>query len=243
MIIIGDRMKKYFGITTYLVVGLLIGIITVLILNGVNFSYGRILLYFLGISTLLFINAIIVDKEKGYRDNINNYMFLYIATFILLTMFVNRDTITFFSLDYLDSYAENINMMPMKTVVDILMSNSSNYFKVYSIVGNLVVLMPLTLLLVLKDEKYKRYFLQFKILFLTVLSIELLQVFLSVGSFDIDDFILNIGGAMLLLVVLNTVDIVPFVKKFFYNRFKTRKRLNYVIYGVVLTLIIISFFL
>ncbi len=236
-------MKKYFGITTYIIVGILVGIITILILNDVSFSYGRILLYFSGIAVLLFVNSMIVDKEEGYKSNINNYMFLYLVMFVLLTMFVNRETITFFRLEYLDDYLKNINLMPMKTVVDTLMSNSSNYYKVYSILGNLVALMPLTLLLVVKDEKYKSYFLQFKILFLTVLSIELLQVFLSVGSLDIDDFILNIGGAMFLLVIINSINIIPWIKKFFYNKFKLRKKLNYIIYVIVVSLLIVSFWL
>ena len=59
--------------------------------------------------------------------------------------------------------------------------------------------MPLSFLLMLKDKKFYKLKNQFIYLGVTTFIIEILQLITSTGRFDIDDFILNIGGGLLLL--------------------------------------------
>jgi len=69
-----------------------------------------------------------------------------------------------------------------------------------NILGNLVAFMPLGLIVpIVFKRKETYYFFHIVVLwaFIISLSIEIAQLVMSVGSFDVDDLILNTFGAMI----------------------------------------------
>lgn len=105
---------------------------------------------------------------------------------------------------YWDYIERNVQMIPFRSIqelsrviVDDTFSVNARVLSAINIIGNIFIMMPLGLLLPNVSERMKRplYFLFFTIG--CVLCIELLQLFGTVGTFDIDDIILNIVGALI----------------------------------------------
>lgn len=112
---------------------------------------------------------------------------------------------------------------------------------VRNIIGNLCLFIPLSFLLILKDNKYKNILRQTLILLPSILMTELLQMITSVGVFDIDDIILNYLGVLLFIIIMNIVNIDKICKLFnsdFHLKSKTKRVLD-----VVIILILIIFML
>lgn len=96
------------------------------------------------------------------------------------------------------------NLVPFSTISEYII-NFNNYnlnIILRFFIINLILYMPLGILLNLKGIKQNNK-LNLLILLLTPVIIEFLQVFLSVGVFDIDSIILNIIGSISLYVVIN----------------------------------------
>ena len=71
-------------------------------------------------------------------------------------------------------------------------------YVVLNLVGNLCVFMPLSVLLPALFRCMRRWYCLLPIVMLSVVAVECLQFWLMVGSCDVDDVILNVGGAMIL---------------------------------------------
>ncbi|MET1247946.1 VanZ family protein [Sporolactobacillus sp. STCC-11] len=93
-----------------------------------------------------------------------------------------------------------INVIPFRTLVTQFSSFPTATYAIHQIVGNIIVLAPLSFfLLYFNRVKMRRAFL---VIFLYSLSIEILQflsdvLFFQVRAMDIDDVILNTSGAAL----------------------------------------------
>ena len=74
---------------------------------------------------------------------------------------------------------------------------------------------------------------QLKKLSLTVLIIEVLQFVFNCGVFDIDDFILNIGGSLLLYFLLTKTKLINIIKRLFYTDFKLPNKVKYILLGII----------
>lgn len=74
----------------------------------------------------------------------------------------------------------------------------SIHYTFLNLLGNLCAFMPLSVLLPACLRCMRRWYCFLLTVFLFVVSIEGMQFWLMVGSCDIDDVILNVGGAMLL---------------------------------------------
>jgi glycopeptide antibiotics resistance protein len=66
-----------------------------------------------------------------------------------------------------------------------------------NILGNIIAFAPFGFLLPLLNEKYRRFFYVTFISILFSLSIELVQMLMKVGIFDVDDILLNSLGGIL----------------------------------------------
>ncbi|WP_235848303.1 VanZ family protein [Litchfieldia alkalitelluris] len=99
------------------------------------------------------------------------------------------------------------NLIPFSTI--------NNYFSYYShyplsiwlinIIGNIAVFVPFGLLIPLWKKRFLK-FRSFILLFLIGITIlELLQLYFRVGSFDVDDIILNSLGASIGILILKVI--------------------------------------
>lgn len=88
------------------------------------------------------------------------------------------------------------NFVPFKTILPYLLGNKGWIIAGLNLLGNIALLVPLGLILpfIYVNMTWKRSLI---IAFLAGLTIEVMQVVLQVGIFDIDDVILNGLGVMI----------------------------------------------
>lgn len=151
------------------------------------------------------------------------YVFIVID-FTLISDSFGRNISNVFMLNsdnFYEYISQKINLIPFKTIRLFINAYHSGVLETYivfeNILGNIFVFMPFALFL---PVVFKRINSAFKFLFfisVAVIIIEFLQVLFLTGSADIDDFILNVSGAMAAYGILS----VKQVKRF----------TNYVIFG------------
>ena len=98
--------------------------------------------------------------------------------------------------DYFDSLAHNINLIPFRTISEYLFfpqDNSKHAF--INLAGNIITFIPLGFFLPYFWEKFNFLTKHLLCSLLIILFIELFQLFTLLGSFDIDDLLLNIIGS------------------------------------------------
>ncbi len=204
-------MKKI-NIFKYII--LIISIITYIYLckhqYTFNMTYLKCIIYVLLICLFNYICGIIVNDYNTYKKNIDIYIILYFILLFSLTFVIGRTNIKFYDWFYQGQ------CIPFKTI-----SMQLKYGSIISILknifGNITILIPLSFLLLIKDDKYNNLFRQTLIILPTIIFIELFQTITHTGVFDIDDILLNYIGTIVFALILTKLNIVPKIKKIFYT--------------------------
>ena len=90
---------------------------------------------------------------------------------------------------------QRANFVPLKTIIQYLMSDLSRGIIINNLVGNLVLFIPYGMLIGILIDKF--VWKAMVVGLLTSLGFELIQLTFVLGSFDIDDIILNTIGALI----------------------------------------------
>ena len=94
-----------------------------------------------------------------------------------------------------------VNLIPFRTVyeyIDKIINNRINLdTAITNLIGNIIVFLPMGAFLPCLFHKMRSFKQTVLTVFFIVLGIELLEIILAMGAFDIDDFIFNLGGAMI----------------------------------------------
>lgn len=105
-----------------------------------------------------------------------------------------------------------VNLIPFKTVYEyvskIIHDQINLDTAIGNLVGNLVVFLPMGAFLPFMFQKMRSFKRTVFTVFFMVLGIEIIEVAFAMGAFDIDDFIFNLGGAMIGYALF----CIPFVK-------------------------------
>lgn len=195
-----------------------------------NVTFISSIVYLSLLSIYVFISGISINDKKEYKRNINIYIMIYILCLISILFLVGRPPIRISNSWYISE------LIPFKTIISQLKYGSINEI-VRNIIGNLCLFIPLSFLLILKDNKYKNILKQTLILLPSILMTELLQMITSVGVFDIDDIILNYFGVLLFIIIMNIVNIDKIRKLFnsdFHLKSKTKRVLDVVIIFILI---------
>ncbi len=203
-----------------------------ILFHNVTFIYSIVYLSLLSI--YVFISGISINDKKEYKRNINIYIMIYILCLISILFLVGRPPIRISNSWYISE------LIPFKTIISQLKYGSINEI-VRNIIGNLCLFIPLSFLLILKDNKYKNILRQTLIVLPSIFMTELLQMITSVGVFDIDDIILNYLGVLLFIIIMNIVNIDK-IRKLFNSDFHLKSKTKRVL-DVVIILILIIFML
>lgn len=112
----------------------------------------------------------------------------------------------------LEEYLEyNVNLDLFETIQLFIRGYQSGVVSLETllrnIIGNMVVFMPMAYFLPYLFEKQRKFYVFFVTIFLMVLSVEILQVILRIGSGDIDDLFLNVLGSLLMYFILKWLPI------------------------------------
>jgi len=119
--------------------------------------------------------------------------------------------------------SQKINLIPFATVklfINAYKDANLGTFVVFeNILGNLFVFMPFAFFVPSIFKKINHWFKFLLIISIGVLIIEALQIVFLTGSADIDDFILNVGGAMVAYGIFNATKIKRGIDKFLYGEY------------------------
>ncbi len=206
----------------------LISYLYMIIFHNVTFVYS--IVYLSLISIYIFISGISINDKREYKRNINIYMILYILCLISILFLVGRPPIRISTSWYIPEPT------PFKTIISQLKYGSINEI-IRNIIGNLCLFIPLSFLLILKDNKYKNILRQTVIILPSILMTETLQMITNVGVFDIDDIILNYLGVLLFVIIMNIVNVDKIYKQFntdFHLKSKTKKVLDIIIIFILI---------
>lgn len=151
---------------------------------------------------------------------------LYIVMLLNLTLFdqyFGRRSLMLYVEDNmpLKQYFElNFNIIPFATINNFFIALKNNnltssYF-FYNIFGNIIAFMPMAFFIPRLFKKIDKWYKFLIITSVFIVFIEIMQIILMTGSFDIDDYILNILGAFFLYMILNNKIIKKYLDKFLY---------------------------
>lgn len=200
-----------------------------------SFSYSMALAFILLLSSLVFLKGMINNKKKSYKINIIIYIILYFILLISLTLLINRPSITFLN----NISTQTINLIPLKTIITFIKTPMNLNIKLTNILGNLLAFIPLSFLLILKDEKFYSIKKQSIYVGITIILIEIIQLVTATGRLDIDDFILNMLGIIIFMIIVKKTKIMEKIKKIFYSDFHMIKSIKYGLWILMVILIII----
>ncbi len=114
--------------------------------------------------------------------------------------------------EIIEYFSEKTNIIPFATVklfVNAYKKGSlETYIVIENILGNFFVFMPFAFFVPNIFKRVNSILKFFKVISVCVLAIEILQILFLTGSADIDDFILNVGGAMVAYALIN----IPIIK-------------------------------
>ena len=179
--------------------------------------------------TCLYFAGLFLSKykknNKPMKINLWIFFVLYVMLFITLTLFdgfYGRRGFTsiYWTKDLFRNYMQNsMNLIPFKTIIGYMRftNNTSIRIIITNIVGNIIACMPFAFFLPLLFKRQNNLKLFTLTMILIVLIIELLQFITLSGSFDIDDLILNVLGAIILYMILKIKRIDKLIKKIFLN--------------------------
>lgn len=158
-------------------------------------------------------------NNRPMKINLRIFLALYLLLFATLTLFDplwgRNGGFVIWNRELFEMYVQNsLNLVPFKTVLQYFYRGTVNQF-VVNIIGNLVCLMPLGILLPLNFEKQQKTGIFLMTCALIVSAVEILQFATLSGSCDIDDLILNVGGAFLIYLFTKNKKAFGFLKQIF----------------------------
>ncbi|WP_228275868.1 VanZ family protein [Gracilibacillus oryzae] len=99
---------------------------------------------------------------------------------------------------YIDNFLANSNLVPFRNTIRYI--TESDHFSILfifnNIVGNILVFLPLGLLLPLLFPRHRKFILLLLTVTCFTILVEITQITLQIGQFDVDDLILNVIGGM-----------------------------------------------
>lgn len=166
------------------------------------------------------------EPQKIMRTTFWFFFGLYLMLLVTLVCFdsyfgrVGFDLLSKWNSQALATYfKESFNITPFKTILNFVLapfngSNISARAIITNIFGNLAAFSPFAFFLPLLFKRLKKFsnFLMAMIAIVTV--VELLQFALLTGCCDIDDLILNVGGAAILFGILKIKKVKALVDRF-----------------------------
>lgn len=168
-----------------------------------------------------------LPDDRAYRLMKATFAFIfaiYLLLLVTLVLFdsyfgrVGLDRVAIWSREAFGAYlADSLNLIPFKTIVlfvsGLFTASLSVDTVITNLLGNLAAFAPFAFFLPLlfrKIRSIKRFLLA---MICIVLAVELAQLILLTGSCDIDDLILNVGGACVFYGILHIKVIRQIISK------------------------------
>ncbi len=195
-------------------------------------SYLKVIILVLLVCLMLYIYGLIENKNKVYKNNLNIYIVLYFMILISVTFYIGRTKLKFYNWWYSGQYE------PFQMIISELKYGTFEEIS-RNVIGNAIMLIPLSFLLMLKDKKYNNVLRQLLIVLPITGAIEVLQAFTHTGAFDIDDIILNYFGTLIFTFLITRFHLIDKIRKLFYQDFKLKDNLKNTMFYISISLVVI----
>ncbi len=132
------------------------------------------------------------------RKVLVSFVFLVYIAFLIAILFLGGRHA---SSDSFNSYIQsNVNLIPFDTISvyynGFIHHKSYSFIALTNLIANLIIFLPMGLFLPLLFNQKNLFRFSF-IMIIMLIGVELLQLILKIGIFDIDDIILNFAGAFI----------------------------------------------
>lgn len=156
--------------------------------TGEKRIFMRLMWIFFAIYGYLILNFTLLDKGMGRADRLQYDRAYYMRWFV--------------------------NFRPLQSIYQVYIKGFIRgyvpaYYLILNLLGNVCAFMPLSFFLPALFPLQKRWYVFLPTVTLSVCAVEALQFAFMVGSCDVDDLLLNVGGAMILYFVLR----IPKIQK------------------------------
>lgn len=175
---------------------------------------------------------------EKYKNIIWYYLILYITMLIGFTFSNNR--VNYLTMNNILK-REN-NLIPFVSMINLFKYSKRTFL--YNALGNLLMLTPLAVLLPLLSDKFKRVKNYFLCVLILTITIESAQYIFKLGSFDIDDIILNVGGSVLFYIIICKSKLKSIIKKIFLTYKSDKKVFKFLYYlSMIFSIIVIIYYI
>ncbi|MBQ8902656.1 MAG: VanZ family protein [Bacilli bacterium] len=165
-----------------------------------------------------------LNNEKPMKANLWIFFILYIVLLITLTLF-DEEFSRYWQLIFMATkeeinnyFTSQVNLIPFNTIIGYIKNYNElldSSIVIINIYGNFIACMPFAFFLPMlfkKQSKFKNYLIT---MILIIFGIEVVQLLTLSGSFDIDDFILNISGALIMYGIMKIQSVQNLLKNIF----------------------------
>ena len=136
---------------------------------------------------------------------------VYVMMIISVTFLGERHALH--NVSIIEHFINRSNLIPFRTIsnyIRAIKNNTINYYiPIKNIVGNLLLFLPMSVFLACMIKKCRSLPINLLVIFTVLITVEALQIVTRLGSFDIDDLILNMLGALIGFALWK----LPFVRK------------------------------
>ena len=143
-----------------------------------------------------------MKKRSNHQHPFLRFLFVVYCSIMLWLLF-GRSSGWTEGLSYQQMLQRNINLIPLYTIKNYLQvvihrTNDEVFTHcLINLLGNVLLFIPIGYLLPKIWKKQQRFFVFLLSVLLLIIIIELTQLFTLLGSFDIDDIILNLTGMII----------------------------------------------
>lgn len=184
-----------------------------------HMNYDKCLIYMILTSIFIYLYGMYSNKEKDYQINVTSYISLFLILLFSFTFFLGRAQIHFYSWWYSGQYQLFYTIYSQ-------IHHASILSILKNIIGNSIMLIPMSILLMIKSKSYQNIFKQSLIILPMTIGIELLQAFTHTGVFDVDDIFLNYVGSILFTILITRFDIIGKIRKLFFTDFHLSNKIK-----------------
>ena len=197
-----------------------------------DMNYLKCIIFMLANVVFLFSYRKLKNEKKVYNSNIIIYIFLFIYLLFTFTFLIGRTEFKFYNRWYAGQY------IPFNTIVSQFKYGSTSSI-LKNVVGNSIMIIPMSFLLMIKNKKFNNIFLQSLITLPMILIIEVFQASTHTGAFDIDDIILNYFGTVVFALIITRFGIIDKIRNLFFIDFNLNIRIKKIIFYICASLLLI----
>ena len=227
-----EKVKKYLSLAILIISIILFILLTFVIDLDLGTGHKELEnVILIALSCFIFLITSFNIKKEDRKKILIVYLVCYIIVLLGFILSNNRSS----ELINQGIMSKDDNLIPFHSIKQLLNSRLGLKFGLYNIVGNFLMLTPLSILLPLISDKFRKFWNMFLVLLLTPLIVEISQYLLKLGSFDIDDIILNTSGALILFLIVNYTKLYDLLHKLFYD-VKIKENIKTIIYWILVAI-------